>query len=531
MYIGARRWYSIRMLTSYLKKYLYWAIAAALIVIIVSVYRLAQNPLSGLQTLQVRTAPFAQQVRVSGTVEAAQEVDLGFAQSGRISRTYASVGDDVRSGAVIAEMDNGDLRAALAQRKAALDTARASLAALKAGTREEKVAVAKAQVESDKIAILQAKASLLDAIETAYTHADDAVHNKADQFFSNPNSFSPSLNFTTSNSQLALSLTTNRVVAEQTLRSWRREIESLKDTDDLERAYVRAREYASAIALFVEDCNSALNSVVYGTNVTSSEVSGYVTNIAAARANLNTSLSSLTSAITAVRSANALLEKNERNLALEQAGATKEDLEAEEARVEAARADVQSAQAQLEKTMVVAPFSGTLTRMDARAGEIVSPSDAKIAMISKGLFEIETYIPEVQITSVRVGNGATTTLDAYGDTVHFAAKVIAIDPAETVKNGVSTYKTTLQFLNDDERIRPGMTATVLITTDLVPGAIVVPRGALFERAGSKAVQVVRDDRVVEISVQVAPGESLGNVQVLSGLQDGDTIVLNPSVVR
>lgn len=519
------------MSTSLNKRYLYPGIAVAFLIILIAGYRLTKSELAGLQTLEVRPAAFAQQVRVSGTVEAAQEVDLGFAQSGRIARTYAKVSDEVPAGRVIAEMENGDLRAALAQRKAALATAQASLAALKAGTREEKVAVAKAQVESDKVSLAQANSALVDAIETAYTHADDAVHNKADQFFSNPNSFSPSLNFTTSNSQLALSLTTSRVAAEQTLRSWQREMETLQDTDDMERAYLRAREYASAIALFVQDCNAALNSVVYGTSVTASTVSGYVTSIATARTNINTSLSALTTAITAVRGAQAQLEKNEKSLVLEQAGATQEDLDAQNARVEAARADVESAQAQLEKTMVIAPFAGTITRMDAREGEIVSPSESKIAMISKGVFEIETYIPEVQITSIRVGNHATTTLDAYGESVPLAAKVIAIDPAETIKNGVSTYKTTLQFLLEDDRIKPGMTATVLITTDLVPEAIVVPRGAIYQRSGSDTVQLARDGRIVEVSVQVAPGSSLGNAHVLSGLSEGDTVVLNPSVSR
>src|SRR3989344_5127125 len=72
------------------------------------------------QLLVVHPVNFAQQISISGTVQAAEDVDLGFAQSGRVSGVYAKVGNTIRHGALLAQIDNGDVRANLAQKQAAL---------------------------------------------------------------------------------------------------------------------------------------------------------------------------------------------------------------------------------------------------------------------------------------------------------------------------------------------------------------------------------------------------------------------------
>lgn len=512
------------------RKYLYIGSAIALVLVLFSLYKIVSKTDGDAQMLVLERKPYEQQISVSGTVQAAQEVDLGFAQSGRISRTYGAVGERVRAGAVIAEIDNGDLYAALSQKKAALDTAEAELASLKAGTRSEKIAVAQAQVESDTVTLAQAKTALVDAIENAYTHADDAVHNKIDQFFSNPRSYSPVLDFNTSDSQLDLKLRSTRVAAERMLTLWQSQVDALSVSDDILQAADKAKENLMTVSAFLVDANTALNTVIYNASVSASDVSGYITSVSTARTNINTATASLTSAITAVRSAQTQLEKDKKTLALEEAGATPEDIDAQAARVSAARADLDSARAQLNKTLVLAPFAGTITRMDASVGEVVSPSVPEISMISDGLFEIETFIPEVQIQGLQVGNPASIALDAYGSGVVFEARVIAIDPAETVKNGVSTYKTTLQFLSQDARIRSGMTASVTITTMATDGALAIPLGAVYTSDDGKVVQVMRDGRKQEVRVEISD-PTLGNVQVFSGLQEGDKVILNPDMSR
>lgn len=146
-------------------------------------------------TLTVTSGDFIRKVSVSGIVVAAKEVDLGFAASGRIAGTYAKVGQRVYSGTILAQTENGDLIAMLAEAKADLD-------ALLSGTRPEEIAVASA-------AVYNAEAALVDAIRNAYTTSDDAVHNKTDSFFTNPRT-DPKLSFIVSNASLKSAIESDR---------------------------------------------------------------------------------------------------------------------------------------------------------------------------------------------------------------------------------------------------------------------------------------------------------------------------------
>jgi len=288
-----------------------------------------------------------------------------------------------------------------------------------------------------------------------------------------------------------------------------------------------AQQNLAVISELLSGANAALNTAIPTSATTQATINGYAASVATARGNVNAAQSALTSALTALQTAQASLAKDQKNLSLQQAGSTSTDIAAQEAQVAAAQAALQVAQAQLAKTIVVAPFDGTITRMDAKVGEVVAPTNPQISMISNGLFQIVSYVPEVEIAGVQIGNSATTTLDAYGPQTFFTAKVIAIDPAETVVNGVSTYKTTLQFDAADPRIKSGMTASVDITTASVPNTIAIPLGAIFQKNGAQVVQVVRGNQLVDVPITTGVSTELGNVQITSGLYDGDMIVLSP----
>jgi HlyD family secretion protein len=463
-------------------------------------------------TLTIVPGDFREEVRVSGTVTATKDVALGFAASGRISHVYASVGQHVAAGTILAENENGDLVAALLQKQSALAQATANLASLEAGTRPEEIAVAAAAVTS-------AQSSLVDAILSAYTTADDAVHNKVDLFFSNPRT-DPKLTFSLANMALKTTVERDRASVESVFSNWSALVSRLSNADAADSA-VRAQGYLSTVVTLLADANSAINQGVPDPTTSAATLSSYASTLATGRASVNAAAASLTSDT-------AVLDSASKTLALKQAGATIDDIKAQQAAVAAAQADVENAQAALVKTRVVAPFGGTVTRMDAKVGEIVSPSTSEIGMQSDGIFQIETYVPEVAIARIAVGNPATTTLDAYGSAVPFASVVIAVDPAETLKDGVPTYKTTLAFRQADPRIRSGMTADVVMQTGILHDAIVIPAGAIGTRDGQMYVSVLADKKVVSRPVTTGPAPMLGQAEILSGLSRGDVILLTPA---
>lgn len=485
---------------------------ATLIIVAVGAFFVAGRKTDVGATLVIAPQDFREEVSISGTVIAAKDAKLGFAANGRISGVYAKVGAYVQAGTILAEMENGDLVADVTQKQAALAQAQANLASLRAGTRQEEIVVAATDVAN-------AKAELVNAVQKAYTASDDAVRNRADAFFTNPRS-NPQLSFSVSNTVLESLVERDRADVEPVLASWALLVGKLTGENAAASAE-QSHAYLLQVMTLLADANAALNQGVPDQTTTEATLSSYGTTLATARTNVNAAAAELTSAVAA-------LDAAQSTLALKKAGSTPEAIAAQEAAVAVAAAEVRAAQAKLAATRVVAPFSGTVTRMDAQIGEIVSPSTSEIAMQSNGTFQIETYIPEVNIARVAAQNAATTTLDAYGSAVEFPAQVISIDPAETVKDGVPTYKTLLTFLSQDPRIRSGMTANVRIVTGMLRDAIVIPSGAIGTKNGVPYVSVVTGDGVVAKTVSTGPSPALGQAHVISGLSAGDTILLTPS---
>ena len=192
-----------------------------------------------------------------------------------------------------------------------------------------------------------------------------------------------------------------------------------------------------------------------------------------------------------------------------------------------AQAEIDKIRAEIRKSTIYAPFDGIITNVGKEIGEIASSNESVITIMGTGVFLIESYVPEVNIALIKIGDEAKVTLDAYGENILFYAKVISIDPAETIRDGISTYKVQMQFKENDERIKSGMTANVSITIFNKPNVIVIPAGVIFEQDGKKFVQVKTDKGISDREVTLGDVSALGQVEVMSGLEDGETVLLNP----
>ncbi|HEX8993752.1 MAG TPA: biotin/lipoyl-binding protein, partial [Candidatus Paceibacterota bacterium] len=104
--------------------------------------------------------------------------DLSFQVSGQIISVPVTIGQHVEKGASLVALDRAQLAAQRAAAAANLEAAQAKLASVQSGTRPEQLAV-------NQTSVTQAQAALLDAVRSAYINADDAIHNKVDQFLIN----------------------------------------------------------------------------------------------------------------------------------------------------------------------------------------------------------------------------------------------------------------------------------------------------------------------------------------------------------
>ena len=491
------------------REHLKYVIPSTVVILVLGYWFLGGSGVEA-KTLVVKKGDFLQQVSVSGKVVAAKYVDLGFSQSGSIVGVYAAVGDRVWQGSPLAEVENGDLRATLLQKEAALDSEKAELTSLQVGTRPEEISVAEAEVSSDFSA-------LLEEIRDAYSSSDNAIRNKVDQFIANPR-ISPQVNFKNTDSMAESSLEFERLKIESDLVSFQNLVLTLGAESDLFKASLEASSYLSRISTFLNSTSLLLTRAISTSDISQTTIDGYKTGVATSRSEVNTASAS-------IASDKASLEVSRRNLVLKKAGSTAEDISAQAAKVKAAEAEVASARAQLLKTIVSAPFSGVVTKMDAKVGKIVSSNTPEISMMSDGVYQIESFVPEINVAFLKVGDGAFVTLDAYGEKVPFEALIISIDPAETIKDGVSTYRAILQFSTPDPRIRSGMTANVLITTEKKSDVLSVPQGAVMEGDGEKYVTLKSGDTTEKRPVTTGSVSYLGEVEILSGLSEGDEVVV------
>jgi multidrug efflux pump subunit AcrA (membrane-fusion protein) len=243
------------------------------------------------ETLTIMPHEFIQKVSVSGKVIASDKVDLGFTESGRVAHVYAAVGQRVQAGVLLAEIENGDIRAALLQKEAYLESQRSKLESLKKGARPEEVAVAESTVARDRTAESEAKLSVVNAVRDAYVKADDAVHNTIDQFMRNSRSPSPELVFSTSASQTASKISAERSVAEFMLAKWQSEALNASANGDVEALAEKANKNLVSVAFLLADASAVLSQSLPSQVYTETVLHGYAGDVATARTIINTSVS------------------------------------------------------------------------------------------------------------------------------------------------------------------------------------------------------------------------------------------------
>ena len=467
-----------------------------------------------------------QEVSVTGQVKSEEKVDLAFEKGGRITSINVKIGDRVSPGQILIQLANADVAAQLAEAQADVEVQQAKLDELKKGTRPEEIQVQKAKVANAEVDLENSKRDLVDKLEDAYTKSDDAVRNKVDQIFNNPRTVNPQLSFSTDDFDLKIKTEQERLEIENILVNWKTALDQLTVSSDLSSYFTTAKNNLDQVKNFLDDVALALNGAKSTAAVTQTTIDGWKTDVYTGRTNLNTAVVNLSAAENAFEAAQSDLALTNQELNLDQAGSTPEQIAAQQAQVEQAKANAKNYQAQLAKTMLSSPLNGIVTKQDGNVGEIVAANTLLVSLISENKFKIEANIPETDIAKVKVGDSAKITLDAYGNDVVFEANVTAIDPAETVIEGVATYKTTFQFIKEDERIKPGLTANIDILTDKRENVIAVPQRTVIGKNNERIVKVLSNDgNIKEISVEVGLKGSDGNVEIIKGINEGDKVVI------
>lgn len=499
-------------------------IAVAIIAIgIFSYLKLNSGP--KFQTITPTHQKIVQSVSMTGQVKPSTDANLAFERSGTISRVYFDVGSQVKVGDTIVSLQSADLAGDLAQAEAQLQKEQIKLDNLEAGNRPEDIAISQSQLETAKTVLATANVSAINAIQDSFSKADNAVRYRVDKLFYNGRSFSPTLNFIVDDPNLKYTITAGRVDSEAILKDFSTQSQSLSVTDDLSTALSLASSRLNKIKNFIDTLSGAVNSLVAGFVSYQTTIDGYKTDVSAARSDISAAISEVLSAQNARDNAISSVATAQSQFNLQKAGSTLSDVDVQIAQVKTQASLVAIKQAALSKNFLRSPIDGVVSKQDAKIGQIAPAGITLVSVISNSEFQIEANVPEASISKVNIGNPAKVILDAYPDGTTFDASIIKIDPAETIVDGVPTYKVTFEFSKVDDRIRSGMTASIEVVSASKDNALIVPQRAVFYDQQGSYVSVVRGGVSVKVRVQTGIRGSDGNIEIVQGLNESDMVVV------
>ena len=200
--------------------------------------------------------------------------------------------------------------------------------------------------------------------------------------------------------------------------------------------------------------------------------------------------------------------------------ATTAQLEERRAAMQEAEAEIEAIQARIADRMIRAPFRGLVGLRDISVGALVAPGDPITTLDDLSVIKLDFSVPATYLQTLRVGLPIVARASAFADQ-SFSGELASIDTrVDPVTRSVVARAL---VPNPDRTLRPGL----LMTVELLKNprqALMVPEAALIPRGRSNTVLVVDDgSRVMQREVVIG-ARRLGEVEILSGLSEGEQVI-------
>lgn len=188
--------------------------------------------------------------------------------------------------------------------------------------------------------------------------------------------------------------------------------------------------------------------------------------------------------------------------------------------VNSLKADIGIIEADIAKTIVRAPFSGVVGLRQVSNGAYVTPATTLATLQQLGKNRIDFTLPENYANILKRGTSVIVQTDANGGGKK-TATIIAIEPqvSTATRNVIVRAR-----LSEGANVNPGSFVKVYIDAGEENG-MMIPANAIIPDARAKQVVVVKNGKAKFVDIQTGVRQ-VGAVQVLSGLQEGDSVVVS-----
>ncbi len=203
-----------------------------------------------------------------------------------------------------------------------------------------------------------------------------------------------------------------------------------------------------------------------------------------------------------------------------------------------AEISMQNLQDAMNNYTITAPISGTIIEKDAKVGDAVKAGDTLCIVYDLSYLEMSINVDELQISSISVGQKVQITADAVPDKT-YVGTVTRVSMKGASNGGTTTYPVTIR-IDDTDGLRPGMNANAEIVVAEANNALVVPNAAVVRgsyvlvtkdspSAANADTAMAAPEGFVYVPVKTGVSDD-DYTQIVSGIQEGDTIGYDPSSV-
>lgn len=467
------------------KRYTLTFIAIMGIIVLFVIFS-GENNKGSIETFIVTRTDVRQVIEETGIVESSQDASLSFKTSGLISDIKVREGDKVVKGQVLAMIESREAQADILSAQAQVKSAEAELANLSRSSSGSGTSYAIAKKQQDALvdnarSTLQSTGLVAEPNNTSSIQTPPVV---AGRYSGQDGQYKIIVKRGTQQNDYYINIFGVETVRDQ-------EINKTSATS------------LGTKGLFVSfpDTLSTYADTIWYVDIPNIKSSSYLANYNAY---------------------NSALEARE--VALENAVANEDNLQVGDASLLSAQASLARAQAVYSNTIIRAPFNGVISSVDATVGEAVSTGAPVLSLISENEYEINVPIPEADIANANIDDGAKVVFDAY-DGVEFEAVVAFINPSAKRIEGVPVFDATLLFKEQDERIRPGLSADVEILAEERVDVLAIPSRAVVHNGDEKTyVRIMKEGKIEKVEVTTGLQGSDGFIEIIDGLNEGDEVV-------
>jgi len=468
----------------------------------------------------------------TGTIDAVNSVEVKSRVSGRLQRLLVEEGDRVALGQVIATIDPQETEFQVAQNQAQLSGARSAAARAEIEIRQRRVSSrADLQQAESRLRRLNSELGIQPTLTTTAIREAAAQYNRSVQERENlvkieqPNARTRSV--------------TAQQDAKANFDNAQREFERRQSL--LSQGFISTREVESArltldvAKLKLEQANAELGRLDAEFNIQRQRANEAVkaSEAALARARANT----IQNSVKREEYRQAIADVAKARASLQDVAALERSRDQNLATVKQLSSVLQDSQRQLRETQIRSPLTGVVTKKLLKEGELATGLSAFSAgtpivrIEDRTALRVLLNVNEIDVAKMREGMRANVTVDAVpnetfsGIVKRIAPTSIAATPGQTTSDAVVKYEVEIRLLENDPRLRSGMSAKCSLEVVRRNKAIVVPKDFVGKDDKGYFVEIApttKEGKPVRKDVKIGV-ESGSNYEVLSGVTVGQKL--------